>query len=139
MRDVLLLAHFTGLIIGAGAGFSVLVIGYLSAKFDAGYKRDVMVKLFPLRYISYLGLVLLISSGGGLIMPFLPTLAHMPWLIAKLLFVSLLVMLSASGALQMHRVKRGSPGNAFVLLGYIGKMSFASSLAIITCAVYSFH
>lgn len=139
MKDILLLAHFTGLIIGAGSGFAVLVIGYLSANFNAEYKREVLVKLFPLRYISYIGLALLISSGVFLIVPFLPNLEYMPWLITKLLFVAFLVALSAFGAYQMRRAKREPQNNAFVLLGYAGKMSFVSSLVIVSCAVFSFH
>jgi uncharacterized membrane protein SirB2 len=139
MREALLLAHFTGLIIGAGSAFALFVISYLATNFDAGYKRAVLIKLFPLRYISYLGLLLLILSGGGLLTPFLPNLTQMPWLIAKLAFVGFLVALSIFGWYQMRRAIRGTDNDAFKMLGYAGKLSFASSLIIVTCAVYSFH
>lgn len=139
MKDILLLAHFTGLIIGAGSAFAMFVIGYLAPSFEASYKREVLIKLFPLRYISYLGLLLLIASGGMLIPPFVPNLAHMPWLVVKLAVVGLLVLLSLFGWSQMRRVRRGADGDAFKMLGYAGKLSFASSLVIVACAVYSFH
>jgi uncharacterized membrane protein SirB2 len=139
MKDVLLLLHFTGLIIGAGSAFALFVIGYLAANFDAGYKRDVLIKLFPLRYISYLGLLLLILSGGLLVPPFLPNLAQMPWLMTKLSFAGFLVVLSLFGWRQMRRAGRSADNNAFKMLGYAGKLGFASSLIIVTCAVYSFH
>ncbi len=139
MKDAMLLLHFTGLIIGAGSAFALFVISYLAAHFDASYKREVLIRLFPLRYISYLGLALLILSGGMLIPPFVPGLAHMPWLITKLAFVGLLVLLSLFGWYQMRRARLGADNNAFKLLGYAGKLSFASSLVIVTCAVYSFH
>ena len=103
------------------------------------YKREVLIKLFPLRYISYLGLLLLILSGGMLIRPFWPNLAHMPWLVAKLVFVGLLVVLSLFGWYQMRRAIRSKDNDAFKMLGYAGKLGFASSLIIVTCAVYSFH
>ncbi len=139
MKDLLLAAHFIGLIVGAGSAFALFVIGYLAAGFDAAYKREVLTKLFPLRYISYLGLLLLIVSGGMLIPPFVPNLAQMPWLVAKLAVVGLLVLLSLFGWSQMRRVRRGADGNGFKMLGYAGKLSFASSLIIVVCAVYAFH
>jgi uncharacterized membrane protein SirB2 len=139
MKDFWLLLHFMALIIGAGSAFALFVIGYLAAGFDAAYKRTVLLKLFPLRYISYFGLLLLILSGGMLIPPFVPNLSQMPWLIAKLAFVALLVVLSGFGWYQMRRARLAADNNAFVMLGYAGKLSFASSLIIVACAVYTFH
>lgn len=139
MKDLLLIAHFAGLIIGAGSGFAVFAISYIAPGFKADYRREVLIKLFPLRYISYLGLLLLIVSGGLLISPFWPNLGGMPWLVAKLAAVALLVVLSVFGAYQMRRAKLDAQSNAFKLLGYAGKASFASSLFIVTCAVYTFH
>jgi len=139
MKDVLLALHFTGLIVGAGSAFALFVIGYLAASFNAAYKREVLIKLFPLRYISYLGLLLLILSGGLLIPPFLPNLSQMPWLMAKLTFVGFLVLLSLFGWRQMRRAKQSADNDAFKMLGYAGKLSFASSLIIVACAVYAFH
>ena len=139
MKDAMLLLHFTALVIGAGSAFALVVIGYLAAGFDAAYKREVLIKLFPLRYISYLGLLLLILSGGMLLSPFVPNLSAMPLLIVKLAFVALLVVLSAFGWRQMQRARRGADNDAFKMLGYAGKLSFASSLVIIACAVYTFH
>lgn len=139
MRDALLLAHFTGLIIGAGSGFAIFVIGYLATNFKVEYKREVLIILFPLRYISYIGLALLIISGGFLVNPFLPNLELMPWLITKLIFVAVIAVLSIFGMYQMRRVRLHQDSDAFTLLGYAGKISFASSLVVVACAVYSFH
>ncbi len=139
MRDILLLLHFTGLIIGAGSAFALFVIGYLAPGFKSDYRREVLIRLFPLRYISYAGLALLIASGGMLLQPYLPLLANMPWMLAKLGFVGLLVALSLFGWYQMRRAQRVPESDAFKWLGYAGKLSFASSLIIVTCAVYSFH
>ncbi len=139
MRDILLLAHFTGLIIGAGSAFALFVIGYLAAGFDAAYKRPVLLKLFPLRYISYVGLLLLITSGGLLISPFWPVPEIRAVVVTKLVFVGIIAALSVFGAYQMHRARRSADNNAFKLLSLAGKLSFASSLAVVTCAVYAFH
>ncbi|HEY5994363.1 MAG TPA: hypothetical protein VIU46_07170 [Gallionellaceae bacterium] len=139
MKDIGLLLHFTALIIGAGSAFALFVIGHLAANFDVAYKRNVLIKLFPLRYISYLGLLLLIISGGMLIPPFVPSLTQMPWLMAKLTLVGVLVALSVFGWYQMRRAKQSADNNAFKMLGHAGKLSFATSLVIVACAVYSFH
>lgn len=139
MKDVLLLVHFLGLIIGTGAGFAVFVIGYLAPGFPADGKRDVLVKLFPLRYISYIGLLLLILSGGMLLMPYWPHRETLAWFGTKMVFVGVLVIASIFGMFQMHRVRRGADNNAFKLLGYAGKVSFVSSLIVVACAVYTFH
>jgi len=140
MKDALLLAHFTGLIIGAGSAFALFVIGYLAPGFEAQYRREVLLKLFPLRYVSYLGLLLLIASGGMLVPFYWQSPAQMPWLmIAKLVFVGVIAALSLFGVLQMRRARRSTDGKAFKLLSYAGKASFASSLIVVTCAVYIFH
>ncbi len=139
MKDTMLFLHFAALIIGAGSAFALFVIGYLAAGFDAGYKRAVLIRLFPLRYISYAGLLLLILSGGALLTPYAPSLAQMPWLIAKLVFVGFLVALSLFGWRQMRRARQSADNDAFKMLGYAGKLSFASSLVIVACAVFSFH
>ena len=139
MREILLLAHFIGLIIGAGAAFSAVVIGYLAPRFDAGYRREVLIKLFPLRYVSYLGLLLLIVSGVLLLLPYLHHLGKMPWMWVKLAFVALLVVLSLFGMVQMRRAKQGPDPSVFRKLALAGKLSFISSLVIVTCAVYTFH
>lgn len=139
MKELLLLAHFIGLIVGPGAAFALFVIAYLAPGFDAGYRRAVLIKLFPLRYISYLGLLLLVVSGGPLLTPYVPGLAHMPWLIAKLVLVVFLVAVSLFGWYQMRRAIRGADNDAFKMLGYAGKLGFVTILVIVTCAVYSFH
>ena len=139
MRDAFLLMHFTGVIFGAGSGFAIFVIGFISARFRNEYRREVLFKLFPLRYISYLGLMMLITSGILLVQPFLPNIEQMPWLIGKLIFVALLTAFSIFGVYQMRRAKSDVQGNAFTLISLAGRLSFVASMLIVICAVYSFH
>ena len=129
MKDLMLLAHFLGLIIGPGTGVAVFAIGYLAPKFPAEARRDVLMKLFPLRYISYAGLLLLIASGLALSIPMGAAVMHQPAFMAKLVFV----------AVQMHRARHGADNSVFKLLGYAGKTSFAASVIVVACAVYTFH
>ena len=139
MKQILLLLHFLGLISGTGAGLAVYVIGMLAGRFDPACRRDVLIHLFPLRYLSYFGLLLLILSGGMMISPYWPGIAGNHWLVAKLALVFVLVALAAIGAYQMHRIKLGKGESAFKMLGLAGKLSLVASLAVVLCAVYSFH
>jgi uncharacterized membrane protein SirB2 len=139
MKDVFLLVHFLGVVIGTGAGFAVFVISYLAPAFPAVGKREVLIKLFPLRYISYIGLLLLILSGGALIGPLWAHVGQLSWFVTKMVFVAVIVAASIFGAFQMHRARRSADNNAFKLLGYAGKVSFVSSLVVVACAVFTFH
>lgn len=139
MKDVLLLLHFFGVIIGTGAGFAVFVIGYLAPAFPATARREVLIKLFPLRYVSYVGLLLLILSGGMLITPYWPEHEKLAWFGTKMVFVAVIAAASLFGMFQMHRAHKSPDNNAFKMLSYAGKVSFVSSLIVVTCAVFTFH
>ena len=139
MKEALLLLHFLGLVIGAGAGFAVFVIGYLAPGFPATGKRDVLLRLFPLRYISYVGLLLLILSGGMLIQPYWPHHEELAWFGTKMVFVGVIAAASIFGMFQMRRARLSTDNNAFKMLSYAGKVSFVSSIIVVACAVYTFH
>lgn len=138
MKDVFLLGHFVGLIIGAGTAFALFAISYLAPKFPAAARREVLMQLFPLRYISYVGLLLLIASGIGLIIP-MEAAVRQAGFIIKMVFVAVIVAASIFGTIQMRRARRSADNDAFRMLGYAGKVSFASSMAVVVCAVYTFH
>lgn len=139
MRDLLLFAHFFGLVIGAGSGFALFVIGRLSPRFPAEARRSIVMTLFPLRQISYAGLALLIVSGGVLSQPFYPLLGNMPWFQVKLTAVAALTGLSVAGMILMHKLRNGGPDHHLRQLGLIGKISVVLSLIVLACAVASFH
>ena len=141
MRDLLLMLHFTGIVIGAGSGFALFVIGFLSKSFSNEYKEEVLVKLFPLRYISYIGLFILVSSGLLLLSPYMMLVSNNAWLQTKFFCVSIIILASVFGAFQMLNVSRNkiAPAIAFKKLGLAGKLSFAMSIAVIISAVNVFH
>lgn len=142
MRDILLFIHFISLVIGAGSAFSLYIISLLAKRFDASYKAQVLVILFPLRYVSYLGLIFLIISGLLLAQPFLSGIEYLPWFIAKLVLVVLLVTLSVIGVYSMRQIKIAEPAlrpPLFQRLALIGKISVLISISIVVCAVMAFH
>jgi hypothetical protein len=139
VRDILLLIHFMGLVMGAGSGFALFVIGFLSKQFPESTRAEILVKLFPLRYISYLGLLLLLVSGIPLLIPYGAAIHLMPLVMVKLTAVLIIVSLSIYGTLQMQLAKKGNLGVYLKRLKLVGQLSFLFSLIAIICAVYSFH
>lgn len=138
-RDILLLTHFLGLIIGAGSGFALFVISFLSPRFPVETRRAVILALFPLRYISYIGLAILIISGLSLTLLFYPLWATNLYFQIKLASVAALVLISLAGLVLMHRLRKGGPDHDLRRLGLLGKIGFALSLIAVGCAVRAFH
>ncbi len=139
MNEQMLLFHMAGVIFGAGSGFAIFVIGFISKSFKKEYKAEVLYKLFPLRYISYIGLIILISSGLVLSIPYKDSILYMPYFIAKLIFVFILVLASLYGFYQMRISKKKSPNIVLSNLAMAGKISFVLSLLIVSTAVFAFH
>ncbi len=139
MRDILLLIHFIGLVVGAGSGFALFVIGFLSKQFPEQARVQVLLTLFPLRYLSYLGLFLLLVSGVPLLMPYGSAIHQMPLVMLKLTAVLIILLLSIYGTVQMQLAKQGNLGVYLKRLKLAGQLSFLFSLIAIVCAVYSFH
>lgn len=140
MRDILLTAHFIGILMGPGLGFSIFCIGMLSKQFKPEYKQEVAIKLFPLRYLATCGLVVLIISGFGLLHPYFSVLTEMPWAIAKLAFVSVIAFFSIFSMLQMRAIKKGNDvAKRFKNLALAGKINLSASIATVICAVLAFH
>ncbi|WP_288841683.1 hypothetical protein [uncultured Deefgea sp.] len=136
MRDVLLLVHFLGLVLGAGSGFSLFFIGHLALRWPAEARRETMVRLFALRYASYVGLLLLVLSGGALLRPYSTQLAQMPWLWVKALAVTVIVICAVLGIWRMRQVSQ-QPA-ALLRLPILGKVSLAASMLAILAAVMAF-
>ncbi|WP_027468598.1 hypothetical protein [Deefgea rivuli] len=134
MREFLLVLHFLGLIIGAGSGFALFFISLLAPRWPAAERRDMMIRLFPLRYASYGGLLLLILSGGALLTPYAANIPQMLWL--KFAGVAVIVGCAIRGVLCMRRV--ASQPSALAQLPLLGKISFAASVLVVLCAVLAF-
>jgi len=139
MRDIQLVMHFTGLIFGAGTGFAIFVIGFLSKHFPKDSRVEVLRRLYPLRYISYIGLLLLLVSGLLLAMQSSPAIYETPMFIAKMIAVSGIVLLSLYGYWQMKLTTDVNIAIRLKRLGFAGKLGFALSLIAVICAVYTFH
>ncbi|QLI81252.1 hypothetical protein HZU75_06780 [Chitinibacter fontanus] len=137
MRDFYLTLHFFGLLMGAGSGFALLVMGFVLPRMADAARREMAIGLFTLRYVSYAGLLLLMASGLCLLYPLWPAVQGSPWLHAKLAAVGVIVLCAGCG---VHAMRQPQPTAAtFRRLGMLGKMSAAGSLLVVMCAVQSFH
>lgn len=139
MRDFMLVAHFSGLIIGAGTSFASLLLGVLSTKYDKERREQFLVSIFPLKYASNVGLSVLLISGLVLLSPYYNVLDQMLLAIIKLCLVATLILLSTYNVTLMRKVKAGEVSENLKKLALIGKISFAISVGIVFSAVYSFH
>src|SRR5688572_7273632 len=92
MREVLLVIHFIGLAMALGAGFANLTLGIVASKLEPAERGSFMSKLVVLGRLGQTGLALLLISGLGLMTPFWRVVGEMPFLIAKLSLVALLLI-----------------------------------------------
>lgn len=140
MRDLLLLTHFTGLVVGAGAAFSLWCVGLYTRSYDSDLREQLLLSLFRLRYISYIGLILQLTSGVMLLIPFLPVIDAFPLFKMKMIAVAGITLLAIYGLVVSLGVSpRSSATTALLKLGRIGKINIVLGLIAATCSVYTFH
>ena len=136
VRDFWLILHFTGLFIGLGSGFSLLVLNFASNKLSAAEKGAFMRTASILGYIGPAGLVLLLISGLGLTIPVWSSYKSIALFHTKLtLFIVLLLFVGLGHMLRKRSA--GSPPST--LLKAITPVPFILGLIIVCLAVLSFH
>lgn len=139
MREVMLIVHFIGLVMGVGTSFALLFLGITSSKMEAEEGQKFKLNAFSLIRMAHIGLGLLILSGGYLMTPYWKTLADSPLLITKLVLV---VALGAFIGIIGSTAKKALKGDAekhLKKLGLIGKLALITGLTIIVLAVSVFQ
>ncbi|WP_373974091.1 hypothetical protein NT239_10600 [Chitinibacter sp. SCUT-21] len=136
-RDLLLTLHFVGLIVGAGSGFALFVIGFLLPRFAERERAEIAIGLYTLRYMSYAGLLLLVVTGILMLQALWQGVQDSLWLWGKLLAVAIIVVCAVFGVQAMRRPRPDAA--VFRRLALLGKISVAASLWVVICAVQSFH
>jgi hypothetical protein len=139
MNDLALLLHMIGIAVGVGSAFSLFVIGIMAKSFDKSYKVEMLYKFFTLRYIAYIGLIVLIISGLFLTTPYIDEIPNMPYFITKLILAGMLLAISIYGTYQMVTAKNKTPQEVLKNLSYAGKIGFILGFLIIVTAVFAFH
>lgn len=139
MRDVMLILHFLGLTMSLGTGFANLFLGIAASKLEPAERGKFMANTMILMRMGHTGLGLLLLSGFYLITPFWKDLADMPFLIAKLVLVGLLLILVSTITVIVRKALReGNPAKLAKLKPF-GMLNFFVGITIVVMAVLSFH
>lgn len=137
--DILLIAHFLGLMMGAGGGLgSTIVMAYARAlpPEQSGPVRGVGPSLARL---STTGLILLLLTGPAMVSMKYGGFSAMPtmfWI--KLVFVGTLTLAAILIEVTYARVKKGDM-KAAGLLPKLGPMAGISSVLAVIFAALAFH
>jgi hypothetical protein len=138
---ILLILHFIGLAMGLAVPFSNIVMGILIDKAAPG-ERPVLGRFPPLMSrVGDIGLVLLWTSGLGLLFfkwGGTANLGNLPWQFhAKLTLV--VVLTGLIGVIHsLQRKAAGGDAAAMARIKAIGQVTFVTALAIVTFAVLAF-
>lgn len=139
MREIMLIVHFIGLVMGLGTAFSHAFLSIAASKMEKEEVTRFRLHVMVLSKMGHIGIALLVISGTFLIIPYWPTLPQNPLLILKLVLVAVLAILLL---LIHHGTQKAFQGNADEHLKRIepyGKLTMLIGLTILVLAVYIFH
>lgn len=139
MRDIMLILHLVGLAMGLGSGFAFMFLGIASSKMEVSEGRKFMMNAFAIGKMGIIGLTLLVISGVYLLMPYMSSITSMPTLIAKLLFVLLLITLVVVNLMLRKKFMQTKDENILKSMAMIGRVNLMISILIVVLAVYTFH
>ncbi len=139
MRDFMLIVHFIGLAMALGTGFANLFLGIAVSKLEPAERGSFMSKAMILGRMGQIGLGLLILSGFYLINPFWDVLSVMPFFIAKLSLVAILIIMVVIISLIVRKSKKENNPALLAKIKPLGIINFILGISIVICAVLSFH
>lgn len=139
MRETMLFFHFIGLTFAVGSGFASLFIGIYNKDLPPDERPKFMLKLRSLGYMGMTGLVILILSGGALATPYWSVIGSMPFFIAKLSFVGVMVVLVALMDRRWRRAVKDGGGSDLGAIPKLGRLAFPVGMLILLFAVLQFH
>ena len=135
----MLVLHFMGLALGIGNGFAHLFLGFGMTDMTAEESVSFSLKTFAVNKMGYIGLFLLVLSGGYLMTPFWETLMSNYTLLVKLVLVIVLIVLVVmmNGLAKTAITERG--GESLDKIQSLGKITLPLGVIIVVLAVLSFH
>ena len=139
MRDVMLFIHFLGLIMGMGAGFASLFIAAGNKDLTMEERPKFMLRLRSLGYMGLTGLIVLIISGGYLATPYWSQLGAMPFFIAKLTLVVVMLVLALLMDRRWRRALKNGGGADLKAIPGLGRFALPIGILIVLFAVLQFH
>lgn len=139
MKPLMLFLHFIGLALGTGAGFASLFLGISNKHLHKEERKAFMLKLRALGYMGLSGVILLILSGGYLATPYWSNIGSMPFFIAKLSLVFVLLVIAIIMDRRWRGAIKNSGGADLEALPKLGRLAFPIAILIILLAVLQFR
>ncbi|HEX6890842.1 MAG TPA: hypothetical protein VF141_09115 [Chryseolinea sp.] len=139
MHELMLVVHFVGLAMALGAGFSNLFLGTVAAKLEPAERGSFMSRIMILGRMGQIGLGLLLLSGFYLITPYWKVLDDMPWLVAKLSVVALLLVSVTIVLTIMNKAKKQGNPAMLAKIKPLAMFNFFIGIIIVILAVLTFR
>jgi uncharacterized membrane protein len=139
MREVMLIIHFIGLAMGIGTSFAFLFLGIASSKMEVNEAQKFRMNTFSLMKMGYIGLTMLLISGGYLMTPYWKTLTASPLLIVKLVLVMVLFSIIGIIGASVKKAKISDAKTHLKKIRPLGRLALLTGITIVVLAVYNFH
>lgn len=139
MRDIMLIAHFLGLVMGLGTSFAHAFLGQATAKMNEEEASKFRLNAMVLSKMGHIGILLLVVSGIYLIIPFWPSIKENPLLILKLALVAVIIVLIALISRGTQKAYQGNADKQLKKIEPLGKLTLIIGLMILIIAVNVFH
>ncbi len=138
MREVMLIVHLLGLVMGVGTSFAFFFLGKRAAKLEGAEASKFIVNTLSLGTMGHIGLSMLVISGGYLMTPYWGILPTNPLLIAKLLLVVLLIVMIIVMGMASRKAKKGDL-SGLKMVRKLGPIALLTGITIMSLAVLVFH
>lgn len=135
----MLIIHLLGLTMGLGTSFGYMFLGIAASKMPKEEALKFSMQTFSLSKMGTIGIILLVLSGGYLITPYLPSIGDMPFLIAKLSLVAVLIVLIILLNIASKKAKAGDTEKQLKKIRAMGQFSMLTAISIVILAVLNFH
>lgn len=139
MREIMLILHFVGLVMGLGTSFAHAFLSIVISKMAEDESTTFRLQSLVLSKMGNIGIVLLVVSGLYLITPYWKTLPSNPLLMLKLALVAILIILIALINWRAKKAHIGDPEFHLERMEKMGKITLLIGLAIVVIAVSIFH
>ena len=139
MKDVMLIIHFVGLVMGVGTSLAIIFLGKAKSKMEKQERLNFSLNTLVLGKMAQIGLFLLVLSGGYLMTPHWQNLASSFLLIAKLSLVGVLIILIVIISSFAKKAKNGDAEKSLKKIDSLVKIALFTGLSIISIAVFYFH
>ncbi len=135
----MLIIHFIGLAMGLGTSFGFIFLEIAGSKIEKDERLKFKMNTLALSQMGFIGLALMIISGGLLMPPYWSALGSMPMLMAKLVLVLILVAVVGLIAVNERKAREADAETHIRKIGQLGALSTLTTLAIVVLAVLIFR